>query len=103
MIIKEFLSEHSYATEAPVQFSDLTKEELNLLKVTVDQYFLRVFLKQLQKGTFLPIVQGGLADGEDLLSCPSWPILILKISLKRVLRLIFSPSAFCTTVNVRSS
>ncbi len=30
-----------------VQFSDLTKEELNVLKLTVDVDFLRVFLKQL--------------------------------------------------------
>ncbi len=65
VIISEFLSEHTYAAEATIQFSDLTKEELNLLKLTVDPDFLRVFLKQLRKGTFIPIEQGGLADDED--------------------------------------
>ncbi len=43
VVISEFLSEHTYAADAPVRFSDLTKEELNVLKLTVDVDFLRVF------------------------------------------------------------
>ncbi len=94
VVISEFLSEHTYAADAPVQFGDLTKEELNLLKLTVDADFLRVFLKQLRKGTFRPIEEMGLAENEDLLNAPSWPILLQRINLKRVLRALFSPSAF---------
>ncbi len=36
---------YQYPADAPVQFIDLTKEELDLLKFTVNVDFLRVFLK----------------------------------------------------------
>ncbi len=48
-----------HAADAPVRFSDLSKEELKRRekrrRLTVDVDFLRVFLKQLQKGAFRPI------------------------------------------------
>ncbi len=50
VIISEFLTEHSYAADVPVQFQDVTKEELNVLKIVVDCDVLRAFLKQLRKG-----------------------------------------------------
>ncbi len=42
VVNSEFLSEHTYAVDAPAAFSDLIKEELNVLKLTVDVDFLRV-------------------------------------------------------------
>ncbi len=51
-------------------------------------------LKQLRKGAFRPIEEMGLTQNGDLLNAPSWPILLQKINLKRVLRALFSPSAF---------
>ncbi len=94
MVISEFLSKHTYAADAPVQFGDLTKEELNLLKLTVNVDFLRVLLKQLRKGAFRPIEEMGLTENEDVLNAPSWPILLQRVNLERVLRALFSPSAF---------
>ncbi len=67
----EVLAEHSCAADAPVQFQDLTNEELNLLKIFVNSDVLCAFLKQLRKGKCCPIEQVGLAETEDPLNTPS--------------------------------
>ena len=62
------------------QLSDLSKEQLNLLKLLVDPDALRSFLKKLKKGAFEPISRESLKEeleGEDLLDENSLPALLV--------------------------